>query len=398
MARQAPASLHRINTALATFLMFGFSFIDLIALLYLVLGIRTIVAAWRERRSLLDDVITPRDRYLLSQLAFYVLVPPGVLLHEFGHVLATWQVGGTVVQFHYALFYGYVVPVGNFTPLQLWWIALSGNLVSIAYGLLAIPLIPRVSKKWQKYLLLAFARVQLTWALIGYPLFTLIGFGDWTTIYNLQTWYVGIPFAVFHLSLIAVLFFINRGARLRLWEISLLPHANADLAAAPNTLNQALPNAAARIQRGNALVDSNLPDLGRAEFQAVLRDNPKDAVALHNIALIEFNARDIPAARRHFQESLAATINNPGLSAANHYRLGLILAEQGKFADAVDAYARAIGFQPENGKYYYWRGMAWRALRDKNRASNDFLKSADLLQATEPQLAQAAREMAFEKN
>src|SRR5215218_1951435 len=126
--------------------MFGFDFIDLIALLYLVLGIRPVVSAWRERRSLFDNEVTPCDRYLLSQLAFYVLVPPGVLLHEFAHAVATWQVGGEVVGFHYALFYGYVIPVGNFTPLQEWWIALSGNLVSIVYGLLAIPLIRVVSK------------------------------------------------------------------------------------------------------------------------------------------------------------------------------------------------------------------------------------------------------------
>lgn len=377
--------------------MFGFDLIDLIALLYLVLGVRTVIAAWRERRSLLDNEITPRDRYLLSQLAFFVLVPPGVLLHEFGHALATWQVGGQVVGFHYALFYGYVVPVGNFTNLQAWWISLSGNLVSIGYGLLAIPLIPRVSKNWQKYLLLAFARVQLTWALIGYPLFTLIGFGDWTTIYNPRTWWLGLPFAVFHLSLIAVLFFVNRSTRLKLWELSLLPEGQALSTTQAPDKNTPQSNVE-RIARGRALMHTDLTDLGRAEFQQVLRANPKDAEALHHLGRIEMDDRDIPAARRHFQESLAATIGNPGLSAENHYRLGLIFAEQGRFSLAVEEYSRAIGFQPETAKYFYWRGMAWRALRDKNRASNDFLKSADLFQATEPQWAEAARQMAFEKN
>src|SRR6266496_4306623 len=105
--------------------MFGLNLFDGIALIYFVMGVRTVILAWRERRSLIDDKLSARDRYLLGQIAFFVLVPPGVLLHELGHVLATYQVGGQVAEFHYALFYGFVVPVGNFTSLQDWWIALS---------------------------------------------------------------------------------------------------------------------------------------------------------------------------------------------------------------------------------------------------------------------------------
>lgn len=378
--------------------MFGLNFFDAIALIYFVIGIRTVVMVWRERRSLTDATLTARDRYLLGQLAFFVLVPPGVFLHELGHVAATLQVGGQVAEFHYALFYGYVVPIGDFTPVQDWWIALSGNLISIIYGLLAIPLIPLVHPKWAKYLLLAFARVQLTWALIGYPLFTLVGFGDWATIYNPRTWYAGVPFGVFHLALIAVLFFANRSLRVRLWEVSEFSNADAETQIARNTLAHAPKSSAAQLQRGLMLADSDLPDLARADFQAVLKQNPHDPVALHHLAQMEFQERNIPAARRHFQESLAATINNPRLTAENYYRLGLILAEQGKFQEAIESYSKALGFDPEKSIVYYWRGMAWRALRDKNRAGNDFLKAAERFEQTQPQWAEYARQMAFEQN
>src|SRR5688572_25246786 len=71
-----------------------------------------------------------------------LLIPIGVLLHELGHALATWQVGGQVREFQWRVFWGYIVPEGSFSPTEDWWISLSGNLVSVALGLLAIPLVP----------------------------------------------------------------------------------------------------------------------------------------------------------------------------------------------------------------------------------------------------------------
>lgn len=375
--------------------MFGIDLLDLFALLYVVMGVRTILRAWRDRRSLTDDTLTAQDRSLLGQVAFFLLVPPGVLLHELAHALATIQLGGRVVGFHYAFFYGYVVPSGTFSPIEMWWIALSGNLVSIAYGLAAIPVIPRVRAKWLKYLLLAFARVQLGWALVGYPLLTLLGFGDWRTIYDPETRVVAIPFAIFHVALIAVLYFVNRSARVRLWEASLFPETDARLENVRNTLNQP-PEGAARVERGMLFVDSDMPDLARNDFKAVLKHNPLDAQALFQLAHLEYSERNVPAARRHFQESLQVSTNNPTLKAKNYYYLGLILAEQGKFHGAIEEYNQSVRLSPETPDYYYWRGMAWRALRDKHRAGNDFLKAAELFDSTDPNRALQARQMAFE--
>lgn len=378
--------------------MFGLTLLDGIAVLYLLIGIRTAFSAWRERASLTDDTLTPRDRYLLAQLAFFVLVPPGVLLHELGHALATMEVGGQVVGFHYALFYGYVVPQGNFTPLQEWWIALSGNLVSILYGLAAIPFIPRVQAKWVKYLLLAFVRVQLTWALIGYPLLTFLGFGDWQTIYSPQTWQAGLPFGILHLALIVALYLINRSPRLRIWEASLLPETAASLEQVRQTHAGAPQDYQARMERGKALADAQLPDLAKAHFEEVLKANPHDPVALHRVARIEYDARDIPAARRHFRESLQVSTNNPNLAAENHFYLGLIYAEQGRFSAAVEEYNNALVLRPEHANYYYWRGMAWRALGERGRATGDFGRASDLFGTISPEWSERARQMAAEKS
>jgi tetratricopeptide (TPR) repeat protein len=377
--------------------MFSDTILNFLALVYVVVGVFTVIRAWRERRTLTDDVLTPHDRFLLGQLAFFVLVPPGVLLHELAHAAATVQVGGEVAGFHYAFFYGYVVPVGNFTLLQEWWIALSGNLVSILYGLAGIPLIFVARTKWVKYLLLAFVRVQLAWALIGYPLLTLAGFGDWRTIYAPEMWAWAVPFAIFHIALIAVLYFVNRSARVRLWEASLFPETDPRLTASRQTFEKAPASSAERMERGSMLAEADMPDLAKADFQAVLKSNPRDAMALHSLAQIEYEERDIPAARRHFQESLNAGGSNSLIQAKNHYYLGLILAEQGKFQGAVEEYNHAIRLDPNRSNYYYWRGMAWRALRDKNRAGTDFLKAAELSEPFQPEVAAQARAMAFEE-
>ena len=45
------------------------------------------------------------------------------------------------------------------------------------------------------------------------------------------------------------------------------------------------------------LADSDLVDLARADFQAVLKQNPHDPVALHHLAQMEFQERNIPAER-----------------------------------------------------------------------------------------------------
>jgi tetratricopeptide (TPR) repeat protein len=147
-----------------------------------------------------------------------------------------------------------------------------------------------------------------------------------------------------------------------------------------------------------ALAEADLPDLAKAHFEAVLKENPRDAMALYRVARIEYDARDIPAARRHFRESLDASTSQPNLAAENHYYLGLIYAEQGRFNAAVEEYDRAVGLQPEQGNYYYWRAMAWRALGDRNRASGDFLKAADKFDTVSPEWSERARQMAFESS
>lgn len=162
-----------------------FTAFDLISIFYCVIAIGVIRRLIKNWKQFWDDHVTPFDKRLVTEISFFILIPIGVLLHELGHALATWQVGGTVIEFEWRIFWGYIIPQGDFTTVQRWWISFSGNLVSILIGIIPLFFISRVRKIIVKELLLNFARIELVYSLIVYPLFSFVGFrGDWVRIYD----------------------------------------------------------------------------------------------------------------------------------------------------------------------------------------------------------------------
>lgn len=157
---------------------------DIISIFYVLISIKVARDLIRNKESLLDDYVTNQDRALVTQAAFFFLIPIGVLLHELGHAIATWQVDGTVEEFQWRIFWGYILPRGDFTPIERWWISLSGNLVSILVGLIPIPFLRIIKKPILKELTKSFVKIQLIYSLIVYPMFSFVAFGDWVRIYN----------------------------------------------------------------------------------------------------------------------------------------------------------------------------------------------------------------------
>ncbi len=169
--------------------MFNNSIFDLIALIGTVVAVDTIIRLSKNWAGFWDESITTKDRFLIERLAIFIFIPIGVFFHELGHALATWQVGGQISEFQWHVFWGYVVPIGNFTPLESWWISLSGNVVSITIGLASLLTIFLSKKAVFKELLYTFATAELMYSLVIYPIlsFSYIGggfTGDWVRIYN----------------------------------------------------------------------------------------------------------------------------------------------------------------------------------------------------------------------
>jgi hypothetical protein len=193
-------------------------FFDVVSILYGILGLATLRELFQKWDAFWDDTVTAEDRSLAGRLAFFVLIPIGVLLHEFGHALATWQVGGHVREFHWRVFWGYIIPDGDFSPAQDWWISLSGNLVSVALGLLAIPLIRLPKRRIFREILHTFSKVELVFSLVVYPLFSFSGAGgDWAMIYDFSVApYAQITLGV-HLLLLFGLSRLERSGLIQRW-------------------------------------------------------------------------------------------------------------------------------------------------------------------------------------
>lgn len=191
--------------------MFNDSQFDLISLLYTVVSLNVLWRLKHNWASFWDEVVTPDDRQLADAVAVFLLIPIGVFFHELGHAIATWQMGGTVLEFQWRIFWGYVVPGGEFTINQRWWLAFSGNLVSILLGAIAIPLFQRVQFPILKEILRTFARVELIYALVLYPFISLTGqWGDWLTIYDFRAYPYAHITLVMHIVLLGVLWRVNQ--------------------------------------------------------------------------------------------------------------------------------------------------------------------------------------------
>lgn len=160
---------------------------DLISVLYGIRALGVLITLLRHWSAFWDPVFTLEDARLAQEVGFFVLIPVGVFLHEVAHWVAARQAGALYTEFHYRLFWGYVAYVGPISPTEAWWIALSGNVVSVLFGI-ALVLIGYYGQGLglpARYTLFYGGRVQTVYALVGYPLLSFAGFeGDWQTIYD----------------------------------------------------------------------------------------------------------------------------------------------------------------------------------------------------------------------
>ena len=148
-------------------------------------------------------------------VAFFLLVPVGVLLHEFGHMLAAWSTGSQVLGLGYFLYWGYVEYIpASASPLLDWYVALAGNFVSYLLGVASLAL----SFLWKmkpilRLVLFQLGVLELVQTLIFYPLISLDPefYGDWDSIYSFQVPLASaITLAVHLLSLAAFIFLLKR--------------------------------------------------------------------------------------------------------------------------------------------------------------------------------------------
>jgi tetratricopeptide (TPR) repeat protein len=159
---------------------------DLILGFGALLSLVGLVRGWRE---FVDDDFTAADRRVATQVSVFLVPPVVVLLHELGHAAAAIMVGAEVGGISYGLFEGSVTVLGELTPLQSWFVALSGNLVSavVALGMVAAGAFGTWLRRPFRYLLIMAGAFEVLFSLVGYPLLSLTTrFGDWLVVYDFE--------------------------------------------------------------------------------------------------------------------------------------------------------------------------------------------------------------------
>ena len=185
-----------------------FGTIAILSLLYCLIGARVLYQVVRSWRLLWDATFTPSDRLLITQAAFFLLVPISVALHELGHAVAIWSFGGRVTDFGYYLYAGYVGYREPFTATQQTIVAAAGSAVNLL--LCAAALLAALAKRPHlrapiNELLVQFALISGINAFVIYPLLdfasSLQG-GDFHQMYSFDAPAVSTAILIVHIAVL----------------------------------------------------------------------------------------------------------------------------------------------------------------------------------------------------
>ncbi|MFN8481915.1 MAG: tetratricopeptide repeat protein [Anaerolineae bacterium] len=355
-----------------------FMFGPIVFLLGASIAIYVAYDLYRHWDTFWDDDITPQERMQATRVAIFILVPIGVLLHEVGHALAVWQLGGRVVEFNWSFLSGYVVPEGNFTPAGDWWIYFSGNLVSIMLGFAALLVLLFPVRPMIKLLAVTFAEVQLFVSLLGYPLLSLLGVeGDWVGIYGIPPTPIKLVIAVFHVTLLVALLLVMRDPRVRRWRLLLGRDAQRRVGALETRIAADPANLQPRLELASYYRQQGEAALARQTLAEAVAACPNDPNALLAAGALAEESKKPQQAAAYYQQALDQMA--PGAQPATvAMRLGQLYTTMERPAEAVAAYTRAIESGPPNAEARYWRGRAYLRLRDDVAAQNDFRAAAAL--------------------
>ena len=320
------------------------------------------------------------QKRLIERADFFLGIPLGVVVHELAHVVAIWLFGGRVVDAGYGFYWGYVVPDRFFTPPQEWFISLAGTIGSLVYGVVVWLLLRRVNRSSYRYFGLRVLRVQLIYALIFYPIFTLVTFvGDWKIIYDFSATPLlsGITLVV-HAGALALFFWANRRGMFEMpaYE-SLAAQQEFDAIKARATANP--QDAEAQLKLVDAYRRSGMSNLAQKELKKYLRQNPNSAEAhLQLAAIYAEDKRQVPKrARDSAEKALSLGLSNPqGVAFANmlvgQYSIGVGQVDRAisHYSQGIEA-ARQGGNASTVGRLYYLRAVANRRKGQYTAADSD---------------------------
>ena len=203
----------------------------LISVIYAVIGVQAIYKLVRSWSETWDLNFTQKDRILVDQAAFFVLVPISVLLHEGGHAVVVKFFDGDVTDFGYYGFAGYVSYSGiGFSLVEQMLVAAAGSFVNLllclaAFGFVFLKRPP--ARAAVNELLIQFAFISGLNAFVVYPVLDLASGlnGDWRQMYDGGVpWLTAVIIAIQAAILLAgYWFFTNPGMKARVAQLTDIP-------------------------------------------------------------------------------------------------------------------------------------------------------------------------------
>lgn len=304
-------------------------------------GVRRIAQVRGRTQAWRAEPLQPWKQQLGEDIAFYIAVPIGVLLHELGHALVVWAYGGRVVEFGFFFFWGYVLPDRVFpTDWQEWVLSSAGTWANLLFALVIWLWGRGQTSGPLRFAALRSVRFQIYFALIYYPLFTLfLAIGDWRTIYDFAaTPLLSAGTAVVHVAILLAFYWLDRRGYFEL-------PAFADVA--DQQRYAALARAggvAATLTRARLALRGNAPRTARREIDAALRDAPDSAEAhfLWAAAHTDSPERVPERAVKHARQALTLGLSDAGMRASALHMIGLHDLGRGRAAEALAHFDEAI--------------------------------------------------------
>ncbi|MCA9976888.1 MAG: M50 family metallopeptidase [Anaerolineales bacterium] len=365
---------------------------NILSLFYIFRSLQLTAVIWREWQGITQEPLTRHKKQLAEQASFFIAVPIGVFFHEFSHSLATWASGGQVVEFAYRAFWGYIIPSGQFTPFQYWFISLAGTLGSLLFGLTVWLLLRHHRYSALRYFGLRAFRFQVYFSLIYYPVFTLLGFeGDWRMIYDFGATplWSGVT-AVFH---IALLFLFWQGDR-RGW-FEMLAHDSLAYQDAFHALAASVRDTLdtqTQIRYIDALRRGGAVNKAKYQLAQLLRTMPDSGSAhLEMALLLSEGKRQVPLrAIEHTRQALSLGLPNNISAAFAHQLLGKYNLDISHLEEADSHISQAIALtqtEPESdplqlARLYHLHSQVSRQQRQMQRAHADLQQALSLAQTT----------------
>ena len=343
----------------------------------------------REWDSIKQEPLTSRKWGLAEQAAFYLAVPPAVLVHELFHAIPIYAWGGRVVNCGYGFYWGFVQPDRFFPAGQEWFIALAGTLGSLLIGLLYWLLSAQQQNRTLRFFGLRAFRFQLYFSLLIYPIFTAFTFiGDWRTIYNFaETPLLSGVTAVIHLTLLALYFWADRSGR-----FEMVAHESmAEQEMFAQLTGQATLNpqdATIQLQFIEALQRGRATNRAKQQLKQFLQQNDSSGEAHLMQALIELeNKQTIPkTAVTHSQRALQLGIKDSQQQAVAHHILGQYYLNKEAYTEAIQSFTQITALsQPESNQIrlveaYRGRSVAYRRQTQYDLAYQDVQQAVKIAQ------------------